>query len=137
MNTMSNENKQLRADESARSTNANLVTALLIAGTALALSITALTAKAEITQDCILEGTVDMRTAEKLGQPVYVKFRNARSGPDANCSMNRRSKSRRVQFVSSPDVSRVEDAAHGDQVRYRYLERDGRGTWQLVDVNEG
>ena len=88
MNTMSNENKQLRADESARSTNANLVTALLIAGTALALSITALTAKAEITQDCILEGTVDMRTAEKLGQPVYVKFRNARSGPDANCSMN-------------------------------------------------
>lgn len=137
MKTNINENNKLRDSKTEEGANSNLVTALLIAGTALALSITALTASAEITQDCILEGTVDMRTAEKLGQPVYVKFRNARSGPEANCSMNRRSKSRRVQFVSSPDVSRVEDAAHGDKVRYRYLERNGQGTWHLVDTNEG
>ena len=126
------------ANATARSASINLSSAIMLTGAALALSLSALTARAEITQDCILEGTVDMRKAEQLGQPVYVKFKNARRGPEAGCSMNRRSNSRRVQFVSSPDTRVVQDAAHGETVRYRYIERDGqRGTWQLMDVNEG
>lgn len=95
-----------------------------------------LQASAEITQDCILEGTVDMRKAEELGQPVYVNFRNARRGTEAGCSLNRRSKSRRVQYISSPDTSNVETAAHGSKVRYRYIERDNQsGNWELLEVS--
>jgi hypothetical protein len=118
--------------------NARLLkSSLLITATALGLSILPLQASAEITQDCILEGTVDMRKAEELGQPVYVNFRNARRGTEAGCSLNRRSKSRRVQFISSPDTSSdVEEAAHGSKVRYRYIERDNQsGNWELLEVN--
>lgn len=96
------------------------------------------TATAEITEDCILEGTVDMRRAEELGQPVYVKFRSARSGSEAGCSMSRRSNSRRVQFISAPDTRRLTDVNvdHGDRVRYRYIERDNQpGRWELVDID--
>ncbi|EED31362.1 hypothetical protein NOR53_2801 [gamma proteobacterium NOR5-3] len=118
--------------------NARLLkSSLLITATAVGLSILPLQASAEITQDCILEGTVDMRKAEELGQPVYVNFRNARRGTEAGCSLNRRSKSRRVQFISSPDTgSDVEEAAHGSKVRYRYIERDNQsGNWELLEVN--
>ena len=84
------------------------------------------------------EGTVDMRTAEKLGQPVYVKFRSARRGSEAGCDMNRRSNSRRVQFISTPATDSLQNvnASHGDTVMYRYIERDNqRGSWELVDIN--
>lgn len=109
----------------------------LIAAAALALPLMTLQAQAEITEDCILEGTVDMHTARELGQSVYVKFRNARRGSEANCSMNRRSNSRRVQFISAPsaDALRDVDVNHGDAVTYRYIERDNqRGQWELVNV---
>lgn len=104
----------------------------------LGMSLTATQASAEITQDCILEGTVDMRTAEQLGQSVYVKFRSAKRGSEAGCDMARRSgKSRRVQFISSPDTSMVRDADHGSTVRYRYIERDNQqGSWELMPVND-
>ncbi|EAQ97359.1 hypothetical protein [Congregibacter litoralis] len=109
---------------------------LLIAASALGLSLLPLYASAEITQECILEGTVDMRKAEELGQPVYVKFRNARRGTEAGCSLNRRAKSRRVQFTSSPDITDVKTAPHGSKVRYRYIERDNQaGKWELLDVS--
>ena len=115
------------------SASIKLASALALAAAALALTFTAPTARAEITQDCILEGTVDMRKAEQMGQPVYVKFRKAESGPDANCAMARRNKSRRVTFVSSPDMNMAEGAVHGEKVRYRYIERDNQpGTWELM-----
>ena len=104
---------------------------------ALALSLAAVPASAEVTQDCILEGTVDMRTARKLGQPLYVKFRSARRGSDADCSMSRRGNSRRVQFISAPEMDALQnvDVDHGDRVRYRYVERDNQpGSWELVDI---
>ncbi|MDA8962462.1 hypothetical protein N9H37_03810 [Congregibacter sp.] len=113
-----------------------LKNSLLITATAVGLSLP-LQASAEITQDCILEGTVDMRKAEELGQPVYVNFRNARRGTEAGCNLNRRSKnkSRRVQFISSPDTGNVENAVHGSKVRYRYIERDNQsGDWELLDA---
>ncbi|MFK7831422.1 MAG: hypothetical protein AB8B57_16735 [Congregibacter sp.] len=104
--------------------------------TALLLALLPMGAQAEITQDCILEGTVDKRKAEQLGQPVYVKFRNARRGSEAGCSMNRRNKSRRVKFISSPKTNDIENVDHGSQVRYRYIERDNQtGTWELIDVS--
>lgn len=115
------------------------------ASAALAATITAVlslplftaTANAEITEDCILEGTVDMRTAQRLGQPVYVKFSNARRGSEAGCSMNRRGNSRRVQYISSPSPDSLQNVnvQHGDQVRYRYIERNNQqGRWELVDI---
>ncbi|MFT7288156.1 MAG: hypothetical protein ACI87W_002271 [Halieaceae bacterium] len=107
--------------------------------TALILSLLALNANAEITQDCILEGTVDKHKAERLGRPVYVTFRNARRGDEAACTINRRSKSRRVQFTSRVDTSDIENAEHGTKVRYRYIERDDqRGSWEYIgDPNNG
>jgi hypothetical protein len=94
-------------------------------------------ANAEITQDCILEGVVDMRRAEQLGQSVYVKFRNARSGGEAACDMSRRSKSRRINLISTPNIEELQnvDLEQGDRVRYRYIERDHQhGYWELVDI---
>jgi hypothetical protein len=62
-------------------------------------------------------------------------FRNARRGSEAGCSLNRRSKSRRVQFIRSPDASDIENANHGSKVRYRYIERDNQaGNWELIEV---
>ena len=111
------------------------LTAAIAAGTLTLAGLPAV-ANAEITQDCILEGTVDKRKAEELGQSVYVNFRNARRGSDASCTMNRRSKSRRVKFISTPDTSEIEDVNHGSTVRYRYIERDNqRGSWELIDVS--
>ena len=119
----------------ARSTSRNFTSALALTGAALAMTFVALSAQAEITQDCIVEGTVDMRKAEQLGQPTYVKFSKARRGSEATCNMNRRSKSRRVQYVSSPDVNELQNVSHGSKVSYRYLERDNQpGTWQLIEV---
>ncbi|WP_439102772.1 hypothetical protein [Congregibacter sp.] len=119
-----------------KSNNRLLKSSLLIAASAMGLSLLPMYASAEITQECILEGTVDMRKAKELGQPVYVKFRNARRGEEAGCSLNRRAKSRRVQFISSPDTTDVETAAHGSKVRYRYIERDNQaGKWELLDVS--
>lgn len=109
-----------------------------IAATAGIMTLIALpmSANAEITQDCILEGTIDKRKAEQLGQSVYVNFRNARRGSEASCTMNRRSKSRRVKFISSPDTRQIEDVSHGSTVRYRYIERDNQqGSWELIDVS--
>lgn len=117
------------------------VAAMALTAVTLALIFGSLSAQAQVTEDCILEGTVDMRKAEHLGQPVYVRFDEARSGSEGHCSMSRRSsrgsKSRRVQFVSSPDVSRLETVSHGDRVHYRYVERDGEpGTWELIKVSQ-
>ena len=99
------------------------------------LSLGAQEAQAEITQDCILEGTVDLRAAERLGQPTYIKFRRAKRGTEAGCAMSRKSSSRRVQFISNPDPSEVQNVSHGTTVRYRYQEHNGRqGHWQLIEV---
>ena len=119
------------------SSHINIASALALTAAALALTLSAATARAEITQDCILEGTVDMRKAEQMGQPVYVKFRKAESGPEANCAMARRNKSRRVTFVSSPDMNMAEGTVHGEKVRYRYIERDNQpGTWELMGAGD-
>jgi hypothetical protein len=111
----------------------------LMTAAALSAVLLAPAASAEITEDCILEGTVDMRRAEQLGQPVYVKFRSARRGSEAGCSMSRRSDSRRVQFISAPDTRELTnvDVEHGDRVRYRYIERDHQhGSWELVTASD-
>ncbi|WOJ98096.1 hypothetical protein R0137_05845 [Congregibacter brevis] len=131
-NTQKSDTRSLKSVKSIT----GIKSSLLIAASAIGLSLLPLQASAEITQDCILEGTVDMRKAQELGQPVYVNFRNARRGTEAGCSMNRRSKSRRVQFISTPDTSTVESAAHGSKVRYRYTERDNEvGKWELLEVS--
>ena len=104
---------------------------------ALALTLFAGVTQAQVTQDCILEGTVDMRKAEHLGQPVYVRFEDIRAGSEGTCSMDRRSRSRRVQFVSSTELRPAENVEHGSRVHYRYVERDGEpGNWELIKVGD-
>ena len=121
--------------------NKNLLNASNVLGitaaAALTMTLVAAPASAEITQDCILEGTVDMRKAQKLGQPLYVNFKRAHRGSEADCSMSRRGNSRRVQFITAPDMDKLQDVdvGHGDTVQYRYIERDNQpGTWELVDT---
>lgn len=112
--------------------------ALPIALITTTLALTAGVSQAEITQDCILEGTVDMRRAEQLGQPFFVKFRRARSGGEASCAMNQRARNRRTQLITAPNLQDLyhADLSQGDRVRYRYIERDGqRGFWELVDID--
>lgn len=129
-------NKQYTVENNTKQNAKSLRVAAILGCAIFAAAITP--AQAEITQDCILEGTVDLRKAEELGQPVYVKFRNARRGSEAGCNMNRRSKSRRVQFISSPDTSSMQGAEHGSKVRYRYIERDGQhGSWELLETSNG
>ena len=127
---------QAPASATAFATAAACATAVGAALAVLTLLLLAPPAAAEITEDCILEGTVDMRTARELGQPIYVKFREARNGTEAACSMNRRSNSRRVRFISAPNTEALQNvnARDGETVRYRYLERDNQyGYWQLLD----
>ncbi|MEM6604729.1 MAG: hypothetical protein AAF671_03155 [Pseudomonadota bacterium] len=94
-------------------------------------------AQAEITQDCILEGTIDLRAAKRLSQPTYVKFRSAKRGTEAACAMSRKSQSRRVKFISNPDPRDIQHVSHGSTVRYRYVEHDYKqGQWELLEIVE-
>ena len=103
---------------------------------ALALPLMAGNAIAEVTQDCIVEGTVDKDRAEKMGKPVYVEFHTAKSGEEARCKMNRGSTSRRVQF-KAPGSDGIENAPHGSRVKYRYTEEDNQdGKWELLEVSD-
>ena len=107
----------------------------LTAAIALALPLLAPGAFAEVTQDCIVEGTVDKDRAAKMGKPVYVEFHSAKSGEDARCSMNR-SKNRRVQ-LKAPSTDGIENAPHGSKVKYRYTEdRNKDGKWELLEVSD-
>ena len=102
---------------------------------ALALPLMASSAMAEITQDCIVEGTVDKDRAARMGAPVYVEFHSAKSGEEARCHMNKRSNSRRVQF-KAPSTDGIEDAPDGSKVKYRYTEDDdAKGKWELLEVS--
>ena len=120
-----------------RSLTGMTATLALLAGS-LSLALPAAAQSNDIVEDCILEGTVDMRKAEQLGQPVYVRFSDAEHGSQAGCSLERRSKSRRVRFITTPDMHDIENVSHGAKVRYRYIERDGEpGTWELIGVRDG
>lgn len=97
------------------------------------LPLLAATAHAEVTQDCILEGTVDKGKAEQMGQDVYVAFHSAsRAEKNSECSLQRRN---RVQF-KEPKNAMIENAPDGSKVRYRYTEEDNQqGEWQLLGVS--
>ncbi|MEO0437117.1 MAG: hypothetical protein AAF098_09435 [Pseudomonadota bacterium] len=126
-----NEKRQRRSE---LSTVKNLAKAIALTTAAVALTLGAVTAQAEITQDCILEGTIDLRAAERMGQPTYVKFKRAQRGESAGCSINRKS-SRRVKFISNPDPREIQHVSHGSTVRYRYLEHDRQqGRWELIEI---
>lgn len=90
---------------------------------------------ADVTQDCILEGTVDKRKAEQAGKDVYVAFHSAKgANRDADCNIGRRNN--RVEFKQSKD-SGIENAPHGATVKYRYTEEDNdKGQWKLLDVSK-
>ncbi|MDP4652400.1 MAG: hypothetical protein NWR12_13500 [Haliea sp.] len=89
---------------------------------------------AEVTQDCILEGTVDKKKAEQMGQDVYVAFHSTkRAEAGSECQLERRS---RIQF-KEPKNAMIENAPDGSQVKYRYTERDDNqvGEWQLMGIS--
>lgn len=90
-------------------------------------------ALAEVTQDCILEGTVDKKKAEQMGRDVYVAFHSAnRAEKGSECKLNRR---HRVEF-KEPKNAMIESAPDGAKVKYRYTEKDNQdGEWQLMGVS--
>lgn len=90
-------------------------------------------ALAEVTQDCILGGTVDKKKAEQMGSDVYVAFHSAsRAGKGSECNLNRRN---RVEF-KEPKNAMIENAPDGAKVKYRYTEKDNQdGEWQLMGVS--
>ncbi|MFN2329098.1 MAG: hypothetical protein ABR612_09290 [Chromatocurvus sp.] len=90
-------------------------------------------ANAEITQDCILEGTVNQTRAASGGEAVHLVFRSAERGEQAPCRMSRVDRSRRIQF-KVPSDNDIVDAPHGSKVKYRYTEDvEGKRQWRLID----
>lgn len=98
-----------------------------------ALPLFAAGAVAEVTQDCILEGTVDKKKAEQMGRDVYIAFHSAsRAEKGSECKLNRRN---RVEFKESKDTT-IESAPDGAKVKYRYTEKNNQdGEWELMGVS--
>ncbi len=90
-------------------------------------------ANADITQDCILEGTVNQTRAASGSEEVHLVFRSAERGEQAPCRMSRVNRSRRIQF-KVPSDNDIVDAPHGSKVKYRYTEDgEGKRQWRLID----
>lgn len=102
---------------------------------ALALALTT-QVQAEITQDCILEGTVNQTRAASGNEQVHVSFRSAERGEEAPCRMSRSDRSRRIQF-KAPSDNDIADAPHGSKVKYRYTEDiTGKRQWRLIERSD-
>lgn len=88
----------------------------------LALPVTAL---AEVTRDCVVEGTVKRNEADT--DRVYVSFHSAKPAEEgAPCRMHRREK---LRFKGD---STLADAEPGTRVKYRYTEDSEKGSsWKL------
>ena len=100
---------------------------------ALALSVQV---QAEITQDCILEGTVNQTRAASGNELVRVSFRSAERGEEAPCRMSRSDRNRRIEF-KAPSDNEIADAPHGSKVKYRYTEDvKGKRQWRLIERSD-
>ncbi|WP_116367331.1 hypothetical protein [Parahaliea mediterranea] len=99
-----------------------------------ALPLLAATAAAEVTQDCIVEGTVNKQKAREAGKDVYLRFHSAsRASNDASCHLNRQGS--RVVF-KEPRNALIENAPDGATVQYRYTELNHQqGQWTLLNVS--
>ena len=99
-----------------------LIAALLATCVALPLG-----ASAEVTRDCVVEGTVKRHDEEK-GR-VYVNFDSAEPAEKgAPCQLKRRE---RLNFKAS-NAADLKNAEPGTRVRYRYTERTDTGaSWKL------
>lgn len=93
-------------------------------------------AQAQVTQDCILEGTVNQTRAASGNDQVRVSFRSAERGEEAPCRMSRSDRNRRIQF-KAPTENDIADAPHGAKVRYRYTEEaNGKRQWRLIERSD-
>lgn len=87
---------------------------------------------AEITQDCILKGTVNQTRAAFGTEEVHLVFRSAARGKEGPCRMSRVDRSRRVQFTV-PGDNDIVTAPPGSTVKYRYTEDvEGNSQWRLL-----
>lgn len=84
-------------------------------------------AAAEITRDCVVEGTVKRHDSDR--DRVYVNFDSARPAEQgAPCRLKKREK---LNFKTS-SASELSDAEPGTRVRYRYTEDTDKGaSWKL------
>ena len=82
-------------------------------------------AAAEVTRDCVVEGTV--KRTESEADRVYVSFHSAKPAEEgAPCRINRREK---LRFKGD---STLADAEPGTRVKYRYTEDSEKGSsWKL------
>ena len=101
--------------------------------TALILALSAGSTLAEVTQDCILEGTVKNAKNAEEQKKVYVAFHSARDPENQQtCNMKRRKK---LHF-KAPSESEIGTAPVGSKVRYRYREHDHeQGEMELISVS--
>jgi hypothetical protein len=84
-------------------------------------------ANAEVTRDCVVEGTVKRHGDD--GDRVYVAFDSAKPAEKgAPCRLKRRE---RLNFKAS-DAGDLRNAEPGTRVRYRYTEHTDKGaSWKL------
>lgn len=98
-----------------------------------AMPMIALSAQAEMSQDCILKGEVDKRKAAALNQNVYVHFYEATdASSDPGCNLR---KGKRLQF-KEPKNAMIEHVPDGAEVTYHYTEYDQseQAEWRLLSV---
>jgi hypothetical protein len=99
----------------------------------LPLTMVAMSASADINQDCILEGTVDKKRAEQLGQNVYVAFHSASATTAGTiCHLP---PGRKLAF-KEPKNAMIENVPDGSEVTYHYIQRGKQQPqWRLISVN--
>lgn len=91
----------------------------------------AISASAEATRDCVLEGTVKKQPADS--NKVYVAFHSYKAAEDgANCHIR---KGEKLHF-KQPAGSDITSAKPGTRVEYRYTEdREEGESWKLRKVS--
>ena len=91
-------------------------------------------ARADISQECILDGRLSYKESTTNATEVHLTFHNIEHGDQARCHSLTRNPRTRIQF--KPDLSdNLDQLPNGSKVSYRYLEQDGQAQWDLIEIN--
>tara|TARA_B110000503_G_scaffold125413_1_gene192958 strand:+ start:818 stop:1165 length:348 start_codon:yes stop_codon:yes gene_type:complete len=92
------------------------------------------TARAELSQECILDGRVSYKESVPNVTEVRLTFHNIEHGDQARCHSLTRNPKSRIQFKA--DLSdNLDKLPNGSKVSYRYIEQDGQVQWELLQNN--
>ncbi len=100
----------------------------------LATAVVGSAAKAEISQECILEGRVVFQETTEDSTKVRVSFHDVKHGDQGRCLLLTRDRQSYLQFVADPR-DQLHLLPNGAEVSYRFFEQDGQTHWELMKIN--